>query len=285
MGDIPADLFQRISERANDPMRRTFTSGAQATAQPLDLEAMLGDLAAQQHPAAEQLQGMFGNLAKMMGGMGALQQGLGGMLMAGPEGTYRLGGAESPAEPATLAGPPGDAALADAEKHIGRTLPTELRQLYAIGDGGFGPGEGLFPLAELVERYTECVREPIGPGGQLWPANLIPLFDQSPQLLCLDADTGQVICWDPEMIEDVEEGEDWDQSFVPEADSLTALMEAWLASPTMTEQMEEARQQPFTVPQATIDFYAAMSPEERAEYGFEGEDWVEQLKRSFSRPY
>ena len=53
-------------------------------------------------------------------------------------------------------------------------------------------------------------------------------------------------------------------------------------SPTMTEQMEQAKQQPFTVPQATIDFYAAMTPQERAEYGFEGDDWEDQLRRSFN---
>lgn len=283
MADIPLDLFQRIAERANDPMRRTFSAGALANAKPVDLEAMVGELVAQQHPAAGQLQGMLGNLAAMMGGMGALQQGFGGMLMAGPDGTYRIGGAEPPRQPAGLASPPDEAALSEAEQRIGRTLPTELRQLYEIGDGGFGPGDGLFPLAELIDRYSENVREPIGPGGQLWPANLIPLFDQSPQLLCLDADTGRMVCWDPEMIEDVEQGEDWNQSFVHEADSLAAMMEAWLGSPTMTEQMEQARQEPFMVPQATIDFYAAMTPHERAEYGFEGDDWEEQLRRSFNR--
>ena len=283
MAEIPPNLLRRIAERANDPMRRTFAAGAMATAQPLDLEAMVGGLVAKGHPAAGQLQDMIGNLAAMMGGIGGLQQGLGGMLMAGPDGTYRIGGAEPSAEPAKLASPPEDAALAEAEERIGRLLPAELRQLYEIGDGGFGPGDGLFPLAELVERYADCVRQPIGPAGQLWPANLLPLFDQSPQLLCLDTDTGRMICWDPELIEDVEEGKDWDQSFVAEADGLGALMEAWLASPTMTEQMDEARQQPFTVPQATIDFYAAMSPQERAEYGFEGEDWEEQLRRSFNQ--
>lgn len=283
MADIPSDLFQRIAERANDPMRRTFASGAMATAKPLDLEAMVGDLVAQQHPGAGQLQGMLGNLTKMMGGLGGLQQGFGGMLMAGPDGTYRIGGAEPPAEPTKLAASPGEAALAEAAQRIGRPLPPELRQLYAIGDGGFGPGDGLFPLAELLERYDECVREPIGPGGQLWPVNLLPLFEEPPQLLCLDTDSGRMICWDPERIEDVEQGSDWDQSFVPEADSLGAYMEAWLGSATMTEQMDQARQQPFTVPQATIDFYAAMSPEERAGYGFEGDDWKEQLRRSFSR--
>ena len=83
MAEIPPNLLRRIAERANDPMRRTFAAGAMATAQPLDLEAMVGGLVAQGHPAAEHLQGMLGNLAAMMGGMGGLQQGLGGMLMAG----------------------------------------------------------------------------------------------------------------------------------------------------------------------------------------------------------
>lgn len=281
MADIPFDLLQRIAERANDPMRRTFAAGAIASAQPLDLEAMVGGLVAQGHPDAVHLQGMLDNLAGMMRGMGGL--GLNGMMMAGPDGIYRVGGGEDPVEPAKLPGTPGDAALGEAEKRIGRPLPAELRQLYGIGDGGFGPGDGMFPLAELVERYSECIREPIGPAGQRWPANLVPIFEQSPQLLCLDTDTGRMICWDPELIEDVEMGEDWEQSFVPEADSLGDLMEAWLASPTMAEQMEQARNQPFTVPQATIDFYAAMTAEERAGYGFEGDDWEDQLRRSFGQ--
>lgn len=284
MAEIPLGLFRRIVERANDPRRRTADASLVADAQPLDLEAMIGQLAGQGHPAAAQLQGMLGNLAGMFGGMAGLQQGMKNMVMAGPDGSYRLGG-DAPAEPAKLAGPPDEGSLGEAERRIGRALPAELRQLYSISDGGFGPGDGLFPLAELVERYLEATRGPCGPGGQLWPANLIPLFEQSPQLLCIDADSGRIICWDPELIEDVEEGEDWDQSFVPEADSLAALMDAWLDTPTMAEQMEEARRQPIEVPQATIDFYAAMTPEERAEYGFEGEDWEEQLRRSFSRPY
>ena len=279
MTEISRDLIEKIAARANDPRRRTADAGLVADAQPLDLEAMVGQLVAQGHPAAEQVQGMFDNLARMMGGMDGMKQGLSGMVMTGPDGSYRLG--DAPPQPAELAGPPGETALADAERSIGRPLPLELRQLYAIGDGGFGPGDGLFPLSQLVERYSDFAGEPFGPAGQPWPANLLPLFDQSPQLLCLDADSGKIVCWDPELIEDVEQGSDFDQSFVPEADSLGALMEAWLESPTMAEQMEEARQQPFEVPQATIDFYAAMTPEERAEYGFPGDDWEEQLRKQF----
>ena len=281
MADIPADLLQRVAKRAHDPRRRTADASLVADAQPLDLEAMVGQLVAQDHPQASQLQGMLGNLTGMLGGMGGMQQALGGMVMAGPDGTYRIGG-EAPTEPTKLAGPPTQHALGEAERRIGRPLPPELRQLYSIGDGGFGPGDGLFPVAELIRVHSDLTDKPYGPGGQEWPANLLPLFDQAPQLLCLDTDSGRIICWDPELIEDVEEGEDWEQSFVPEADSLAALMEAWLTSPTMAEQMDQARQLPFTLPQETIDFYAAMTPAERAEYGFEGEDWEDQLRRSFN---
>ncbi|HET9336486.1 MAG TPA: SMI1/KNR4 family protein [Sphingomicrobium sp.] len=285
MADIPSDLFQRIAERANDPRRRTADASLVADAQPLDLGAMVGQLAGQGHPAAAQLQGMLGQLSSMFGGMAGLQQGLGNMVMVGPDGSYRMGGGNEASEPAPLADPPGEAALAQAARAIGRALPAELRQLYAIGDGGFGPGEGLMRLAEAVERHRKMTAEPFGPLGQPWPENLLPLFDENPALSCIDLDSGEIVAWDPEEIEDEDSDEDWQRSFKVEHPSLAAFMDAWLDTPTMAEQMEGARRQPFEVPQATIDFYAAMTPEERAEYGFEGEDWEEQLRKSFSHPY
>ena len=55
MADIPLDLFQRIAERANDPMRRTYMAGANANAQPLDFGALMADL--QKHGAVAGAQG------------------------------------------------------------------------------------------------------------------------------------------------------------------------------------------------------------------------------------
>ena len=49
-----------------------------------------------------------------------------GNIPGGPDGTRRIGGAEPSAEPAKLASPPEDAALAEAEERIGRLLPADF---------------------------------------------------------------------------------------------------------------------------------------------------------------
>ena len=228
MADIPLDLFERIAARANDPMRRTYMSGATANAQPLDMSQLMADF--QKH-APEQAQGLLGAFGKMQGMFGGNMP---GFTMMGPGGLMNMGGA--PAGPQPLAPPPGDDELKQAEAAIGRPLPDDVKQLYAIGDGGFGPGDGLLPLAQLVERYRELTHEPYGPAGQDWPKNLLPLFDENPVLSCIDLDSGQVVAWDPEEIEDEDSDEDWQRSFKVEHPSLSVLMAEWLGRPTFGEQ-------------------------------------------------
>jgi hypothetical protein len=229
MTEIPSDLLGRISDRANDPMRRTYMAGAQASAQPLDLGALMAGFQKHGAPGAQaMLGGALGNLQKLMGGLG------GGALMMGPGGLASLGG--EPAGPQPGAAPATEAALTSAEARIGRPLPSGLRQLYAIADGGFGPGSGLFALSELAERYDDMTREPFGPDGQDWPRNLLPLFNEDPVLLCLDLDSGGIVAWDPEEIEDEESEEDWQRSFKREQSSLAELMEQWLGKRTFTEE-------------------------------------------------
>lgn len=231
MADIPLDLFQRIADRANDPMRRTYMAGARANAQPMDFGALLGDLQKHGASGAQGLAGALGNLQSLMGGMFG---GKGGPLMMGPGGMMSMGGG-APRGPQPLAPPPSEAALAGAEKAIGRPLPDEVQQLYAIGDGGFGPGEGLLPLDELVDRYRNLTDGPYGPKGQDWPKNLLPLFDEDPVLSCIDMDSGQMIAWDPEEIEDEDSDEDWQRSSKVEHSSLAELMAEWLERPTFDE--------------------------------------------------
>jgi hypothetical protein len=226
MADIPVELFKRIAERANDPMRRTYMAGAWATAQPMDFDGLLSDLRKHGAPGAHGLAGALGNLQAMVGGM----MGGKGMLMMGPGGIMSMG--DAPTGPQPLAPPPGPDALAEAEAAIGRPLPPELHQLYAIGDGGFGPGEGLMPVAQMVARYRELTDEPYGPAGQDWPKSLVPLFDENPVLVCLDFGSGEIVAWDPEEIEDEDSDEDWQRSFKPEHPSLAALMADWLERPS-----------------------------------------------------
>ena len=225
MADFPLDLFKRIADRANDPLRRTYMAGAQANAQPLDFNALLGDLQKHGAPGAQGLAGALGGLTKLMGGMP-------GMTLMGP------GGLMSTAStgPQPIAPPPPDAEVDGAADALGRPLPDEVQQLYAISDGGFGPGEGLFPLADLLRRYRDLTDEPYGPKGQDWPKNLLPLFEENPVLLCIDMDSGAIIAWDPEEIEVEDSDADWERSFKPEAPGLIDSMRKWLERPTFEEE-------------------------------------------------
>ena len=225
MADFPLELFKRLADRANDPVRRTYMAGARANAQPLDFSALLGDLQKHGAPGAQGLAGALGGLTKLMGGMPA-------MTLMGPGGPMST--APSVAQP--MAPPPPAADLDEAASILGRPLPAEVKQLYAIGDGGYGPGEGLFPLADLVSCYRDLTDEPYGPKGQDWPKNLLPLFEEDPVLICIDLDNGAMVAWDPEEIEDEDNDEDWARSFKPESPSLVALISDWLQKPTFEEE-------------------------------------------------
>lgn len=271
MANIPLDLFKRIADRANDPMRRTGMSGAVANAQPLDLNSLTGDF--QKH-APPQTQGLLGALGKMQSMFGANMP---GFTMMGPGGMMNLG---MPSGPQPLAPPPDEEALAGAEAAIGRPLPPAVQQLYAIADGGFGPGEGLFPLDELVERHRDLTLEPYGPKGQDWPKNLLPLFDKNPVLICIDMDSGEIVAWDPEEIEDEDSDADWQRSFKVEHPSLTTLMEQWLGERTVEEVMQDemvAAQD--RMAEEWIERLEKQSEAARASHGFTGPDWRDQVRR------
>lgn len=224
------ELLERISERAGNVCSRTYTSGIEADAEPVDFGSLADDLRTHGAPGAQGLLGIVGRLGGMLGGIG-------GVTAMGPGGPVRFGGKATPKE---LPPPPSAAELQAASAAIGRTLPEDLVALYGISDGGFGPGAGLSSLNQLVEKYRDLTSEPFGPLGQPWPPALLPLFDEDPAWLCLDLDTGAMVLWDPEEIEDEESEEDWQRSFRADSHSLSEAMEQWLGRPTMNEDTERA---------------------------------------------
>jgi len=271
MAEIPLDLFQRIAERANDPMRRTYMAGANANATPLDMGQLMADFQKHAPPQAQGLLGALGKMQSMFGGS------MPGFTMMGPGGPASAG---MPTGPQPLAPPPSEQALADAEGVIGRPLPDEVRQLYAIGDGGFGPGDGLMPLARLADRYREMTREPYGPSGQDWPKNLLPLFDEDPVLSCFDMDSGEIVAWDPEEIEDEDSDEDWRRALKVEHPSLAAMLQDWLGEETVEEMMRrEMRASQDKMADDWIERLEKQSESARAGHGFTGPDWREQVRR------
>jgi hypothetical protein len=224
---IADDQFQQILDRAQDPRRRTYMAGIAADAQPMDFEQLKSDFKEHGAPAAQGLLGLADMLAPMMDKLGE------GAFAMGPDGPMRIGGKASSPD---LAPAPPAALVKAVEQQMGIRLPEALKQLYSIADGGFGPGKGLFKLLELGRRYREQISMG-GPSGQEWPENLVPLFDEDPVLVCLDIESGKVIAWDPEEIDDPENFEQWEDSFKAEHDSLAAYMAAWVESPIFEEHM------------------------------------------------
>ena len=292
MSEIPSELRRRIEQRANDPLRRTAMAGAQANATPLDLGSLMADF---QNHAPPQAQGLLGALGKMQSTFGGAMP---GFTMMGPGGMMSMG---MPTGPQPIAPPPSAQAIDEAEAAIGRPLPAEVRQLYAIADGGFGPGGGLLPLDELVGRYGDLTREPYGPAGQDWPKNLLPLFDEDPVLSCIDLDSGEMVAWDPEEIEDEDSEADWQRSFKPDHPSLAVMLEQWLGEPTVEERVQQEMQEvaarqaargvspvtgypmqlgdPAQQAEAEISFLSHASPSLRADFGLPETGWEDEVRR------
>jgi hypothetical protein len=279
MGSISPEQLDRIAERAGDVGRRTYGSGVEANAKPVDFGQLTDDLKRHGAPGTGGLLSAFGRVAGMLGSVG-------GAVAMGPDGPVRFGGK---APSATLPEPPDEARLAAAENRIGRLLPQELRQLYSIADGGFGPGDGLFPLKEMVSRYVEMTCEPFGPLGQPWPSNLLPIFEEDPVLLCLDLDTGGMMAWDPEEIEDDESDADWKRSFKAEAPSLAALMDKWLGAPTLEEDtaamLSKAKADYLAKPRSPVTgFPMELEPSDQAEGEITFLAHSEALRKDFGLP-
>ena len=179
------------------------------------------------------------------------------------------------ADPAPLPAPATDTDIATAETRLGFSFPIDLAQLYrSVANGGFGPGDGLAPLDAMTDRYLAFRAEPMGPEGEPWPANLLPITLTEPGADCLDLDTGGIVFWDEESLADIP----WPNSFKPAADNLGAWLEDWLASPPLADQVTDTIDEGLRENmRQTLAHWRAMTPEQRAEYGLSEDGWEEQL--------
>ncbi len=252
MGDIPPldqALLNRVFERAMDPDNRTHLASAD------------------RHPG-----GLMSGLLRPFGLKMVASSGPGmAMMWRGSSGK--------------LGAPASERDFAEAEKQFGFALPEPLRQLYAIADGGFGPGgAGLLPLARVVKEYREKISRPEGPMDEPWPAKLLPLGGEDGALSCLDLETGKIVDYDVERMN--HEGPvQWRRSFAPEAASLSEWFESWLGSSTAQEDLEqEMRKAKARWARDAIRDFEAMSEEQRAGHGLSGPDWRDEVRRRAGVP-
>ena len=133
-----------------------------------------------------------------------------------------------------------------AEAELGFPLPPLVRALYAgVGDGGWGPGAGLLPLAGeqgLVDETLWCQRYARGPAGTRWPARLVHVVGwgclYSSCVDCSDP-ACPVVFYDGDHA--ILEGATTDDYLDPEADSLAGYLEAWLAGADLVASRQARR--------------------------------------------
>jgi hypothetical protein len=127
--------------------------------------------------------------------------------------------------------------VAGFERRCGLRLPPFLRAVYLmIGNGGFGPGYGLLPLAQrgasdedesCWRLYLDFLEPDADDPAWLWPKDLVPINDWGCAIRsCVDcsSEEGRVVRFDPN-------GHgprvSWKSAFRPECVSVRAWLLDW----------------------------------------------------------
>lgn len=220
-----AGLIRRLQERAADPERRADgrQSAFAADVAGLDVGSLTAQLARAQADVARLL---HDGLEVPPPDLVARASELAAQMAA-------------PAEPGLR--PPARPADVDTVSTVlGVAVPRVLRRvLTEVADGGFGPGYGLFGTADLVRVAGRARRDGTGldgDGGD-WPADHLPVADLGcGALACVVTShpDAPVVVFDPDLLED-EDDEVPGRAFEPEAPSLAAWLDRWVASPSPAE--------------------------------------------------
>jgi hypothetical protein len=185
-----------------------------------------------------------------------------------------------------LPGPAEDSTIAAAEARLGVRLPPALRRVYGeVADGGFGPGEGLLPLSQIVRQYEELRSPGMMPEGRAWPDGLLPLVSMDPGWDCVDASSGRVIAWDPEELDERVTDREWARAFREIHPTVEAWLTDWVGSKTQQElhevQMRTMRQSGAYTHIRTLQ---AMSPEQLESYGLKP-GWEAEMAANMGVPW
>jgi hypothetical protein len=261
-----ATLIDRLRARAADPERRTSSPPSRffAEARTMDLGGLLQ---------------MGRSLASELGRVVASNQ-AGRVDEAGVERARELERDMSTPAPMVLPAPADEPSIAAAESALGVALPLAVRRVYAeVADGGFGPGEGILPVAEVVRTWSELRAPGSMPRGQAWPDGFLPLLAMSRGFDCVDAATGRVVAWDPDELTERSSEERFRRSFRELFPSVQAWLTDWVGSRTQEEQQaelmahvlsDESQIQQAREARAMI---GRMTPDERARMGLPEVGW------------
>lgn len=212
------ELLARIAERATDPDRRYMYAAEDQSAieVPTDeIQSRFDDVGKESGDAFRMMQDKMRDWGFDLPKMSLVER---------DDGSFSASAKAPGAIP--LVPPPSDADWEKLEDIVGRPLPEDLKRLYSISDGGFGPGfDGLNPVQRIGAYHQDYRRR--GPdycGTIDYPASFIPIANEMLDYH-YDLDTGRIISSD----------QDWDNHGLEKEDiydiafqSLTAMMEDWL---------------------------------------------------------
>jgi hypothetical protein len=126
--------------------------------------------------------------------------------------------------------------LRAAEAALGRALPPFLARVYLeVADGGFGPGEGLLPLAGVVTHAERLRSGGLLPRKRTWPTSLLPLVRLEQGWTCVDAHTGAIVDWDPEDLTEWAGAARFRESFRDRSPSVEAWLGRWVSRRTAAD--------------------------------------------------
>jgi hypothetical protein len=253
---LPLDeLLPRLRDRAADPERRTSSRPSQLMAgiRTMDLGGLLT---------------MGRSLASQLRGVVAANQ-AGTVDPAGHAAALEIERQMTTPAALVLPGPADDATVAAAEARLGIRLPHALRRIYGeVADGGFGPGEGILPLSQVVGQYEELRSPGMMPEDRSWPEGLLPLVSMDPGWDCVEASSGRVIAWDPEELDERVTDREWARAFREIHPTVEAWLTDWVGSKTQQELHEvQMRSMRESGAYTHIRSLQSMSPEQLESYG------------------
>jgi hypothetical protein len=221
MASLSQDVLARVAERARDPMRRYRLAAEDGGGVTLPVEQI------QQRFDDNPLGG--GEAFQMM------QEQMKRWGMSMPSMTFNDAGGHISAssdQPGVkpLPDPATRSSWRTLEAKLGRDIPEELMRLYTIADGGFGPGfHGLNTIRQIDSNRDDFLRR--GPdycNSVDYPPTFLPLASEERDFH-YDLGSGRIISSNEYWTE--EEDASADRIYQPAFDSLTAMMEEWLARP------------------------------------------------------
>ena len=225
---LPDQLVTMLKERIADRRTRHFGGDSTLHGSSSNAEEIEAFMTQNLPPTDGTTPDPFALIAQQMAAWG---QQMPEMFLSSDAHGNRRASTDNPEYP--LAPPASEDEMAALEGRIGRPLPEDLKQMFGIANGGWGPGysyttghgPGLNSTEGVISELDDLERRGPGYTGEMaWPANLLPLTDNVGPA-SYDLDTGEIVQWDDHWYD---HDKTIDQAFAVSHPTLADFLQEWL---------------------------------------------------------